>query len=88
VTYERLGHEQDRDLVALCRTCHTAVHQLHAAAAKVLTLKQVTDRFVKRMTRDRKSKKVDARICQCPRRHKRRFQGYHAHTRSCRCHLP
>ena len=27
-SYDRLGHEQFGDLVPLCRTCHTRLHQL------------------------------------------------------------
>lgn len=86
MTYERLGAEDDGDLVALCRTCHTAVHQLHDAAAKVLTLRQVTERFIKQMTQERTPEGTDTRICPCPREHNRRFQGHHSHKPSCACH--
>lgn len=30
-TYERMGHELDEDLVALCRDCHAALHRFQRA---------------------------------------------------------
>ena len=45
-TYDRLGAERDGDLVALCETCHKAVHE-YARTHRYLTLWQSTDHVVK-----------------------------------------
>lgn len=34
-TYERLGHEQDGDVVPLCRSCHQKVHESVSAGTKL-----------------------------------------------------
>jgi 5-methylcytosine-specific restriction endonuclease McrA len=49
-TYDRLGAEKDADLVALCETCHKAVHA-YARSHRYLTLWQATDHVVKRRRR-------------------------------------
>jgi 5-methylcytosine-specific restriction endonuclease McrA len=46
LTYANLGHERDGDLMALCRTCHEAVHELHAQNPNA-SLAKITKRFAK-----------------------------------------
>lgn len=41
-TYQRLGREEDEDLVPLCEHHHRVVHRLHAARRSQLSLRQVT----------------------------------------------
>ena len=45
-TYDRLGAEKLTDLVALCETCHAAVHR-YARAHRTLSLWAATDHVVK-----------------------------------------
>lgn len=43
-TYDRLGFEQDGDLVLLCQPCHKEVHRLHKLSNK--NLLEVTTDFI------------------------------------------
>jgi 5-methylcytosine-specific restriction endonuclease McrA len=52
VTYERLGRERNADLVALCRFCHEAVHELHRARRPKVTLRQATTLVIRRVSKD------------------------------------
>ena len=42
-TYDNLGRETNADLVILCETCHTGVHQLVQAG---MTLSEATDKVI------------------------------------------
>lgn len=44
VTYERLGRERIGDVVAICRTCHDEVHDLHDRG-KAKNLQSATDKI-------------------------------------------
>ena len=48
-TYERFGgKERMTDLVVVCESCHTTIHQMHQAL-KGAALEQVTDRTLKQL---------------------------------------
>ena len=53
-TYINLGQERASELVALCQSCHHAVHR-YARANRALTLWQATDHVVK-TGRERRSR--------------------------------
>lgn len=43
-SYDRVGREPDRDLVALCEICHSEVHRLHNGSNA--SLREITDLFI------------------------------------------
>lgn len=52
-SYDRLGHELDEDLVALCRGCHEELHQLidRYAAWRRLPRAMATDQIIAALRR-------------------------------------
>lgn len=52
-TYERLGNEDLADLVAVCQTCHTLIHQRNDLGG--VTLEQATDLVLESIRRHRRS---------------------------------
>jgi 5-methylcytosine-specific restriction endonuclease McrA len=52
-TYARLGHEDDRDLVPVCKHCHTVIHALleRSPSWRRLDRAQATDLIVARLHR-------------------------------------
>ena len=52
-TYERLGREADRDLIPLCRSCHSALHRVLESdrSWRRLNRAQATDLIVLRLRR-------------------------------------
>lgn len=51
-SYKRMGRELDADLVPLCQTCHSLVHQYHRDVGGSLV--DATDHVVSRLVRRRK----------------------------------
>lgn len=74
LTYERMGHELDSDLMVLCEVCHDKVHQLHRTSMKGKSLEKVTrivvDKIqkaymdrppVQQMTREQQERRAEER---------------------------
>lgn len=61
LTYERMGAELDRDLMALCERCHSAIHG-YAAKNPKMSLEQATFAAVRALVAPKRSRRTRSTI--------------------------
>lgn len=59
-TYERMGHEEMGDLVAVCESCHALIHERHRLGQ--VTLRQASDLILEKVRKGYRPPKVAKEI--------------------------